>query len=366
MKDAVFVISEFNPFHLGHAHLISALHAEYNTVICLMSGAFVQRGEAACADKYTRAKSAVLGGADLVMELPFPYSCLSARDFARAGVRLGVSLGAEAFGFGAEDDFEQIKKAASAVTEDAVRAFMERDERLSYPKAASAVLLANGIQGDLLSRPNNILALEYLRAACEFAPKAELRAINRVPSFASSSAIRAQMPVNWRPLVPDTTFETLKDRVISGNALDTALIAFWRAHGIKDIYGADPGTVSRIKNAALSCSSVEETCEKASSATLTKARVRRTLINGFFGVTPELAHKAPSYALLLASAPAGRAYLASHKKEFSVPVITKPADYPSAGGDAVCDFEFALRAERVYALACGGYDPLTSVPFSCT
>ncbi|MBO4500780.1 MAG: nucleotidyltransferase family protein [Clostridia bacterium] len=366
MKDAVFVISEFNPFHFGHAHLTAELHKEFDTVVCLMSGAFVQRGTPACADKYSRAKAAVLGGADLVIELPFPYSCLSARDFARAGVRLGVSLGAKAFGFGAENDFEQIKNASSVVTEEAVRAAMERDGRLSYPKAASAVMRENGIESDLLSKPNNILALEYLRAAGEFAPKAGLFAVKRGLSFASSSAIRAQTPENRRSLVPETTYETLKDRSVPENALDTAIMAFWRAGGIKETYGADESTVFRVKNAVMTCSTVEEACEKAASATLTKARVRRTLINGFFGVTPGLALKAPSFALLLASGPKGRAYLSAHKKEFSVPLITKPADYKSAGDEAISDFEFALCAERVYALACKGYNPLSATPFSCT
>ena len=112
-----------------------------------------------------------------------------------------------------------------------------------------------------------------------------------------------------------------------------------------------------------SSAAVSEVCEIAVSATLTSARVRRTLINGFFGVTRDRAHGSPSYAQLLASNARGRAYLTQNKKSFSVPVITKPADYTSAGDRAECDFEFALRAENIYALACAGYNPLASTPF---
>ncbi len=363
MNDAVFVISEFNPFHFGHEHLVSELRKRFGTAVCLMSGEFVQRGTIACADKYLRAKAAVLCGADLVIELPFPYSCLSAADFARAGVSLGAALGARAFGFGAESPIEEIKKASAAADGASARALIAREKNLSYPKAVSKLLASAGLDPELLAKPNNILASEYLRAVNELAPGAECVAVKRESAFEPSSAIRAAMPENWEKLVPRAVYGTLNGSLVPENALDAVILSRWRMEEISEIYGADEGTLRRVKAAAASCAAVSEVCEKAVSAALTSARIRRTLINGFFGVTPDRARKAPSYALLLASNARGRAYLTLNKKSFAVPLITKPADYTSAGDEAVKDFEFALRAENVYALACAGYNPLSSTPF---
>ena len=219
---------------------------------------------------------------------------------------------------------------------------------------------------ELASRPNNILALEYIRAAEEYAPGTRLCAVKRENSFVSSSAVRAAMAQNrWRDLVPQSTYETLAGNTADPKPFWNAVIARWRlARPEHELCGADPGTVDRVRNAALTENDIGSLCEKAASPLLTKARVRRTLIHGYFGVTPERAHSAPSYALLLASGEKGRRYLAENRASFGVPVITKPADHRSAGEKVIEDFEFALGAERVYALTCGGTEPLKETPFS--
>src|SRR5574344_1446941 len=94
-KEAVFVICEYNPFHFGHMHQLSELKKSYESVICIMSGDFVQRGETAVYPKNA--------GADAVFELAFPFSCMAARDFAAAGVYLAAALGCRHLAFGAED-----------------------------------------------------------------------------------------------------------------------------------------------------------------------------------------------------------------------------------------------------------------------
>ena len=92
-RKTVAVICEYNPFHHGHRYQISHLKEKYDRVVGIMSGAFVQRGEVAVADKYRRAAAAVEGGMDLVVELPFPYCLSSGADFAMAGVRIAAALG---------------------------------------------------------------------------------------------------------------------------------------------------------------------------------------------------------------------------------------------------------------------------------
>ena len=98
----VGIICEYNPFHGGHAHLLRSVR-EAQTVICLMSGNFTQRGEAAILPPRSRAAMALAAGADLVLELPFPYAAGSARYFASAGVRALQALGADTLAFGSEN-----------------------------------------------------------------------------------------------------------------------------------------------------------------------------------------------------------------------------------------------------------------------
>ena len=190
---AAAVICEYNPFHFGHLKQFEALKGEYDAVIGVMSGDAVQRGEAAIADKSVRARAAVENGLDAVFSLPFPHCCASASDFARAGVYVAASLGADALAFGVEDDFARVERAFAVVGapgfSDALDALIRREKTLSYPKAVGR--LAGAETAALLQKPNNILAVEYLRALREL--RAPLRAapVPRDGTLASSSSLRA-------------------------------------------------------------------------------------------------------------------------------------------------------------------------------
>ena len=185
---AAAVICEYNPFHFGHLKQLEALKGEYDAVIGVMSGDAVQRGEAAIADTYVRARAAVENGLDAVFSLPFPHCCASASDFARAGVYVAASLGADALAFGVEDDFARVERAFAVVGapgfSDALDALIRREKTLSYPKAVGR--LAGAETAALLQKPNNILAVEYLRALREL--RAPLRAapVPRDGTLASS------------------------------------------------------------------------------------------------------------------------------------------------------------------------------------
>ena len=135
---AVGIVCEYNPFHKGHEHQIRLLREKgAETVICAMSGNYTQRGELAVADKYTRAESALRCGADLVVELPFPYSSLSAEGFCRAGVHILSSLGCDTLCFGSEcADETLLAKAAEVVSrEDFVTAYAEVQKSAGSAKA---------------------------------------------------------------------------------------------------------------------------------------------------------------------------------------------------------------------------------------
>ena len=194
------IICEYNPFHKGHAYQIAALREREPgaAVICVMSGAFVQRGEPALCSPYARAEAAVLCGADLVLSLPFPWSCAPAELFARAGVSVLAAVGAEGLCFGTEGDcLPALREAAVCLdapeTEAAMRAALAdpASAALGYPVLRDRVLTTRlGERGAALLRtPNNALAAEYLRACAALAPDMFPIAVPRVGS-AHDSAVQ--------------------------------------------------------------------------------------------------------------------------------------------------------------------------------
>jgi predicted nucleotidyltransferase len=190
----VGIIAEYNPFHKGHAYQIREAKKKAGAQYCViaMSGNFLQRGEAACMDKFSRAKCALLAGADLVLELPVPFATATAPLFARSGVQLLKQTGVVThLSFGCEDDrLQALQFLASFFAKEPsdYKAFLTEGLRsgLSYPAARKAALLQYGALhpscltaygqstlfdlADLLDTPNNILAIAYLRALKSCAP----------------------------------------------------------------------------------------------------------------------------------------------------------------------------------------------------
>ena len=168
---AVGIIAEYNPFHNGHQyHLKESLaQSGAEASVAVMSGDFVQRGYPACADKWKRAEMAVVGGVDLVFELPFAYAVNSADFFAKGAVRLLSGLGCvETLSFGSEEGELPRLEAAASLLADESPDFQETIRRasgqgMSYPKARASALSRFLGEEDFLKEPNNILAIEYLR-----------------------------------------------------------------------------------------------------------------------------------------------------------------------------------------------------------
>jgi predicted nucleotidyltransferase len=214
MKTAA-IIAEYNPFHQGHAWQIGQIRKTLGddcAVIAAMSGSFVQRGEPAIFDKWTRARSALACGADLILELPFAYAAASAERFAAGGVQLLQATGLDCqLVFGSEaGDLPVLQKLADIFTcetdEYKVLLHHHLDQGLSFPAArqrAVADLTGQPDLADQLSGSNNILAIEYLKAIkalpqCRLVPMTLPRqgqsyrdsGLSDAAGFASASAIR--------------------------------------------------------------------------------------------------------------------------------------------------------------------------------
>ncbi|MBQ5567156.1 MAG: nucleotidyltransferase family protein, partial [Oscillospiraceae bacterium] len=206
----VGIICEYNPFHRGHAWLLAQLRERYGAdtaVVCAMSGNFVQRGDFAIAEKHLRAEAALRGGADLVLELPLPWAISSAEGFARGGVEVLESTGVvDTLCFGSEcADGARIKRVAEGLlSEEFSTALRERlTDGGSF--AAARQEAAQQILGDdaqILSAPNDILAVEYCKALRSMHSRMEPLALPRRGSahdgeaqdgFASASYIRQKL-----------------------------------------------------------------------------------------------------------------------------------------------------------------------------
>ena len=215
----VGVICEYNPFHLGHARQLAAVRQQLGrdtAVVCLMSGNYVQRGEPAVFDKGVRARAAVDAGADLVLELPVTAALQSAEGFAAGGVRILSALGCGYLSFGCESGSgEALFRAAEASCAPEFEAFLHEamQEGLSYAAARQRALAALGANGELLTRPNDILAFEYCRAIIRqesaLRPLAVLRpgdyhADEPDAEHPSATAVRRLILTggDWRPYVP--------------------------------------------------------------------------------------------------------------------------------------------------------------------
>lgn len=163
------VICEYDPFHLGHRWMLEQLRQQ-GPVVCAMSGCFTQRGEFAAVNKFARAEMAVRNGADLVLELPTPWAVSGAERFARGGVELLQKAGVVThLAFGSEcGDLEALRRVEACLSggayQDAVRQRLEGGETFARCRQLAVEKLLGPQDAALLAQPNNILAIEYLKA----------------------------------------------------------------------------------------------------------------------------------------------------------------------------------------------------------
>ncbi len=207
MANWLGIIAEYNPFHSGHLyHMNQAMAAnDCQGTIVAMSGNFVQRGEPAIMDKWVRSRMAIEAGADLVLEIPCWHVLRSAEGFARAGIGLLTACGADTVSFGSEGgNLSDLQTVATWLNRQSSQQSIRHHLKsgISYAAAVEASLRADSSCGhlaDLLAGPNNILALEYLRAAATHAPALKFHTVRRVgpghrssepDKYASASALR--------------------------------------------------------------------------------------------------------------------------------------------------------------------------------
>ena len=341
---AIGIIAEYNPFHAGHAYQIAEIKKFYGAeIVAVMSGSFTQRAEPTILDKWTRARLAVAGGVDLVLELPFVHAVRSAQDFARGAINLLNSLGVvDTLAFGSElTDLAALKLAAAAFDEN----FFPQDLRrlmaqgFSYAAAVTKILArVTALDENILRQPNTILAVEYLRALPEnFSPLLIARVgapydeLTLREKFSSASAIRAalrQSPPPWQKISAQISADTLRalqaeKSFPDENFLFRPLIAKLltsRADELRNIFGMTEGLEFRLINAA-DAKNFPALINRLVARRYPAARIRRLLLHFLLNLTAQdvAEFDAVTCARVLAFNDCGRALL----KKISAPTVTK-------------------------------------------
>ncbi len=223
------IVAEWNPFHVGHQKLVQTLKETYPqaAIVSVMSGSFVQRGEPAIFDKWTRAKWATQAGVDLAFELPTRLVLQSADKFAAAGAKLLADLGCDAMAFGTESFSAEELFAAADILEAPdfsgnLRAVLSAG--LPYSRAVNAVLAEkNPLLSDGLSRPNNLLGIQYARAVRRFSLPMTLLPMHRdtSPTAPSATAIRNEIAAGTFPKnIPSEARKELETFLAQGAVTD--------------------------------------------------------------------------------------------------------------------------------------------------
>lgn len=390
----VGLITEYNPFHNGHLHHLqeSLRVSGAEASVAVMSGHFLQRGEPALLDKWARTGMALAAGVDLVLELPFPFACNSAPQFALGAVQTLNALGVvDSLCFGSEaGEVEPLKAVARLLVDHAQAIEAQTRKRLrsgvSYPAARVELLsaMAPELPPELLAAPNNILGIEYLKALQITSSRIQAYTIPRrgagyhstevTGAIASATGIRKLVEEKNRidELMPDVCFNILAEALAQGRILDhtrlfTVLQSFLlqEMETLSGLYQIEDGLARRLVDAAMTATTYPGLADAIKSRQWTLTRIQRILsyvllhmgraeMNGFL-------ENGPLYLRLLGATAKGRQILAKARTRRCLPMISDPARAQSTlrrfyrGRPALCGIAEQmlacdLRATRIYGL----------------
>lgn len=365
------VICEYNPFHLGHAYHISEIKKNSDAVIALMSGSFTQRGIPAVISKYERARLAIAGGADLVLELPFPYCAASAEYFARAGVDIAERAGiVSELSFGSESgNMNALIKIAenmnSAAFEMALAEASAEAKGTHYGKMYFSVY--RSLFGDTpeLDGSNNILGVAYLRelmrrknAIAPHTVRREGLAYNDTAGegYISASAARSMIYSGKIPPLTKSGEETLRDCMASGKIARTdnlflpfaAFLRMAKAEEICLFSEMNDELASRLISAARTSCDMASLIDAARTKSYSEARINRAMLFALLGIT-DADFGDVGYTSMLAANETGRRIISEINKKGELFILTKPANYRQSPFAA--QYEKGLRAEALWTLA---------------
>ena len=375
------IVAEYNPFHTGHAYQIKQTReqlGEDTAIVCAMSGNWVQGARPAVTDKWQRARLALMGGADLVLELPTLWAVSSAESFAWGAVSLLHATGVvDHLSFGSEcGEVGSLQKLAQCLNSEGyftqLKGLLDTGMSFAACRQAAVEDLLDKDTADLLATPNNNLGVEYLRALDrldssitpitihrEGAGYHQLSDTAQRPTFRSATDLRRSIfAEDWADvedyLIPGAT-ELLRSVPRPTADMERAFLAKLRTMTAADWTllpdsGANEGLPERLVRASQKARSTEEFFELAKTKRYTHARLRRLLLWAFLGLTEADRPDHPLYLKVLGCTERGRALLKEMKDSATLPVLTKPAHVNRLDESCRKLFELESRCTDLYGL----------------
>ncbi|MDO4607991.1 MAG: nucleotidyltransferase family protein [Clostridia bacterium] len=366
---AIGIIAEFNPLHTGHKRIIEHAHTLSDTVICVISGNFVQRGDVAIISKQKRAEFALRCGADIVAEMPVLWSMSTAQNFALGGVWQLYNLGCDKIIFGSEcGNVDMLIEAADLLNSDGFFDLVTQKARsgITFAAAREAAAGELGINTELFKNPNDNLGIEYILAAKKLNLPIEFCCIKRngaghdsseiVDGFVSASYIRDElkkgnigyterfMPREIRGIINP-------DNIADISRLENAILYALRTKTIDELKvlpDISEGLENKILLSARVATSFDELCNMIKTKRYTLARIRRLILSAFLGLDNQFFMRTPPYVRVLGFSQKGAAHL-KHAQGV-IPLITRAAQIKLLDIDAQKVFETECRATDIYAL----------------
>lgn len=374
-EDVSFIICELNPLHFGHELLISEAKKNSSAVVCIMSGNFVQRGELAIIDKWARTELALKAGANLVVELPLSWSCSGAERFAYGGVSLADSfnIGGKLY-FGSEAgetcELDEIAKTlVSNSFNESISLEMSKGN-ITFAKAREKVIctLLGANSAESISKPNNILAIEYIKAINQLDSPLVAKTVKRIGAGHDKTAMQNELHsaselremiysskdmTNFLPAYTSQAMEALTFQGLAPVTIDTlelAILSRLRSMTAKDfltIPDVNEGLENKMVSAADNARSLDELYSLVKSKRYAHSRIRRIVLSAFLGIEANLA--APPYIRVLGMDSIGEQLIKASKPK--LPYVFKSSDLEKQSLNSQKTFELEAKSDDIYALA---------------
>lgn len=364
------IIAEFNPMHQGHKYIIDCAKKVGNTVICALSGNFVQRGDVAILSKEERTKSALICGADIVAELPVLWSMSTAQNFALGGVWQLYNLGCDTIMFGSEcGDIDALKNAADVLLSDAFNTLVSERVKsgVTFAAAREQAAMELGVDFKLLRGANDNLGIEYIVAAKKLNLNLDFCCVTRqgaahdsdeiVGGYVSASFIRENLlkgniGYTERFMPPALRGKINECDIADISRLERAILSVLRtksAEDFKSLPDLSEGLENKLQFSVRVAGSLPELYNMIKTKRYTLARVRRLVLSAYLGLDNEFFMTTPPYVRLLGFSKSGE----EHLKNFAsiIPVITRAAQIKELDAASQKVFDTESRATDIYALA---------------
>lgn len=378
------IVAEYNPFHIGHEYQLKKAR-EISTcdgIAVVMSGNYVQRGEPAIIDKFKRAEAAIHGGADLVIELPLPFSCQNAEMFANAAISELKKLPLNTLSFGCEtSDTRLLKEIAKLQLSSKFNEQIKQEIKMgiSYPNALSKVIRNKLGEAafNAVSSPNNVLGIEYIKSTLkhnlnwDFVPVKRMgknhNDLSTTGYYDSATAIRKMLLSSTfeNISVPEKSFENIEKFYSEQkyfNCLNNYLqIIYYKIielgiDGLKNIYEVTEGLNNKIYSNVFKHDNIDDFIMALKSKRYTYSKLRRMLLNILLGITNEdikyfMLPNEFNYIKVLAFNDTGRQIL-KEVKNTGVAVINRYSDYKkyNINSDELPLFKLTAKATNLYYL----------------